>query len=65
MYDRTSDLHSVNESRRYLFTKKNRSSENLPRTLDALEQHLKHAFFKEGESPRMFSLLGMHYPSNY
>ena len=74
MYDRTSDLYSVNESRRHLFTKKNRSSENLPLTLDALEQHLKRAI-KEGESRRMFSFLipkprlsvrlGMHYPSNY
>ena len=76
MYDRTSDLHSVSESRRHLFTKKNRSNENLPPTLDTLEQHLKRAtYIKEGESRRMFSFLiqkprlsvrlGLHYPSNY
>ena len=48
MYDRTSDFHSVSESRRHLFTKKNRPSENLPPTLDALEQHLKHAIYQGG-----------------
>ena len=48
MYDRTSDLHSVNESRRHLFTKKNRSGENLPPTLDELEQHLKRAIYQGG-----------------
>ena len=48
MHDRTSDLHSVNEIRRHLFTKTNRSSENLPPTLDALLQHLKRSMYQEG-----------------
>ena len=48
MSDRTNDLHNLNESRRHLFTKKNRSSENLPPTLDALEQHLKRAIYQGG-----------------
>ena len=48
MYDRTSELEGVNECRRYLFTKKNRSSENLPPTLDSLIQHLKRATYQGG-----------------
>ena len=41
MYDRTSDIEEVNVVRKYLFTQKSRSLENLPPTLAALEQHIK------------------------
>jgi len=41
MYDRTSPCMSVNECRRVLYTRKNRSVENIPPTADALLQHVK------------------------
>ena len=41
LYDRTSGILNVNESRKYLFTQKGRSLENLPQTLAALKQHVK------------------------
>ena len=39
MYDKTSVWESTNEARR-LFSKKNKSIENLPPTEDALQQHI-------------------------
>lgn len=48
MYDRSSSIEEINQSRRYLFTKKNRTSENLPPTLDALKEHLKRAVYQGG-----------------
>lgn len=48
MYDRGSGIESVNACRRYLFTKKNRTSNNLPPTYDALIQHLKRAICQGG-----------------
>ena len=48
MYDKSSGLDSVNECRRVLFTKKNRASENLPPTSDALLQHVKRAICQGG-----------------
>lgn len=43
LYDRTSACVDVNQSRRELFTKKNRTVENIPPTLDALRLHIKRA----------------------
>ena len=36
LYDRTSDIMNVNDSRKYLFTQKTRSLENLPPTQEIL-----------------------------
>ena len=44
LYDRTSTQTSVNACRKELFSKKNRSMENIPPTKDALKQHVKRAF---------------------
>lgn len=41
LYDRTSDIMNVNDSRKYLFTQKSRSLENLPPTQEVLKQHIK------------------------
>ena len=43
LYDRTSDIMTVNDSRKYLFTQKTRSLENLPPTREVLKQHIKRA----------------------
>ena len=43
LYDRTSNCDTVNECRRELFTKKRRTTENIPPTLDALKLHIKRA----------------------
>ena len=43
MYDRGTKYSSVNECRRYLFTRMSRSIENCPPTSNVLEQHLKRA----------------------
>lgn len=48
LYDKTSGLSDVNETRRHLFTKKGCGSENLPPTQDALRQHIKRAIFQGG-----------------
>ena len=40
-YDHTSDIMNVNDSRKYLFTLKSMSLENLPPTQQVLKQHLK------------------------
>ena len=41
LYDHTSDIMNVNDSRKYLFTQKSRSLENLPPTQEVLKQHIK------------------------
>jgi hypothetical protein len=41
MYNRTSENMEVNEARKKLFTQKSRTSENIPPTKAALEQHIK------------------------
>jgi len=46
LYDRTSDIMSVNDSRKYLFTFKSRSLEDLPPTQEALRQHIKRATYQ-------------------
>ena len=46
MYDRTSDIIEVNEARKYLFTQKSRSIENIPPTQAALTQHIKRASYQ-------------------
>ena len=46
LYNRTSDIMNVNESRKYLFTQKGRSLENLPPTLEVLKQHTKRAIYQ-------------------
>ena len=46
LYDKTSDCRYLNESRRELFCKKNRSLDNLPPTQDALAQHVKLTIFQ-------------------
>ena len=43
MYDRGTKFASVNECRRYLFTRMSRAIENCPPTSNVLEQHLKRA----------------------
>jgi len=43
LYDRSSDTDEVNICRRLLYTKKNRSIENIPPTSDTLLQHTKRA----------------------
>ena len=46
LYDRTSGIMNVNDSRKYLFTQKARSLENYPPTLEALKQHIKRAIYQ-------------------
>ena len=46
LYDKTSDLESVNECRRVLFCQMNRSMDRLPPTRDALLQHCKRAIYQ-------------------
>ena len=46
LYDRTSDIMNVNDSRKYLFTQKSRSLENLPPTQEVLKQHIKRARYQ-------------------
>ena len=46
LYDRTSDIMTVNDSRKYLFTQKTRSLENLPPTCEVLKQHIKRARYQ-------------------
>ncbi|KAJ8037689.1 hypothetical protein HOLleu_18575 [Holothuria leucospilota] len=48
LYDKNSNLESINEARRELFCQKNRPMENIPPTLDALLQHSKRAAFQAG-----------------
>ena len=43
LYDRTSDLELVNESRKWLFTQKSRTLGNIPPPQAALRQHIKRA----------------------
>ena len=47
-YDRVSDRESVNEERRYLFTKKGRDIQSIPPTQAALIQQLKRAVYQGG-----------------
>jgi len=46
LYDRTSDLVTVNNARKWLFTQKSRSLENIPPTQEALKQHIKRASYQ-------------------
>ena len=46
LYDRSSSFTDINAFRKHLFTKKGRTIENLPRTRDALIQHVKRALFQ-------------------
>jgi hypothetical protein len=48
VYERTSVLEDINESRYQLFCKKNRSLENLPPTKDALLLHIQRAIYQSG-----------------
>ena len=41
-----SDITTVNDSRKYLFTNKTRSLENLPLTQEVLKQHIKQARYQ-------------------
>ena len=50
LYDRTSGILNVNESRKYLFTQKGRSLENLSPTLEALKQHMEQAIYQSSKS---------------
>ncbi len=43
LYDRTSELNSVNAVRKHLFTAKGRTLQNIPPIVSALEQHVKRA----------------------
>ena len=44
--DRTSDIMHVNDTRKQLFAQKSRSLQNLPRSQEALKQHIKRACFR-------------------
>ncbi len=46
LYDRTSDILNVNDSRKHLFIQKARSLENLPPTQEALKQHTRRAIYQ-------------------
>ena len=46
MYDQTSQLESVNETRKHLFTQKSRQIENLPPSQAALWQHILRAAYQ-------------------
>ena len=48
LYDKTSPLSSVNETRRELFCHKNRAMDKLPPTKDALLQHTRRAVYQAG-----------------
>ncbi|KAG1709760.1 Multiple drug resistance-associated protein-like transporter 1 [Nymphon striatum] len=48
LYDKTSNLDSVDEARKELFCQKGRSMENIPPTQDALFQHVKRAAYQGG-----------------
>lgn len=48
LYDRTSEQTEVNGARQYLFTKRNRSIENIPPTKATLVEHIKRAVFQGG-----------------
>eukprot|EP00794_Sanderia_malayensis_P020649 gene20649-22686_t len=48
LYDRSSHCLTVNDARRWLFTKKSRTVEDLPPTEDALLQHARRAAFQGG-----------------
>ena len=46
LYNRTSDLTTVNEARKWLFTQKSRNLENIPPTQAALKQNIKRASYQ-------------------
>ena len=46
LYDRTSDLELVNDARKWLFTQKSRTLDNIPPTQAALRQHIKRASYQ-------------------
>ena len=46
LYDRTSDLMGVNDARKWLFTERSRSLENIPPTQAALIQHIERANYQ-------------------
>jgi len=46
LYDRVSDIMTVNDSRKHFFTQKTRSLENLPPTREVLKQHIKLARYQ-------------------
>jgi hypothetical protein len=48
LYDKTSPLSTVNETRRELFCQNNRAMEKLPPTKDALLQHIRRAVYQAG-----------------
>lgn len=48
LYDRTSNITSVNDARQELFSKKSRTLENIPPTRAALVNHIKRAVFQGG-----------------
>ena len=46
LHSRTSDINDVNEAKKYLFTQKSRTLENILPTKAALEQHIKRASYQ-------------------
>ena len=48
LYDRTCEFQTLNEARRYLFSKKSREMENIPPSQAALLEHSKRAAFQAG-----------------
>ena len=48
LYDRSNSLLSVNEARRWLFTKKGKTVETIPPSQNALVQHILRAVYQTG-----------------
>ena len=48
LYDKTSHLSTVNDTRRELFCQKNRAMDKLPPTKDALLQHIRRSVYQAG-----------------
>ena len=46
MYNKTCPVFTVNECRKYLFTKQHKATENCPPTLDTLKQHIMRAILQ-------------------
>ena len=48
MYDKTTYISNVTDSRRMLFTKESKNVDNIPPTKNALIQHVKWAVYHAG-----------------
>ena len=48
MYDKTSNLESIDDARKEMFCQKNRTMESIPPTEDAFLQHSKQVIYQAG-----------------